>query len=90
MESERHYRQDTRLPSQEISGQSVIVVPAQSEMHLLDEVGTFLWLELRRSRSASELVASLREEFEVGLDQAQRDVDVFLAMLIEKGVVIVE
>jgi len=31
-----------------------------------------------------ELVASLLEEFEVGLDQAQRDVDVFLAMLIEK------
>ena len=90
MESERRYRQDTRLPSQEISGQSVIVVPAQSVMHLLDEVGTFLWLELRRSRSASELVASVREEFEVDLGQAQRDVDAFLSMLLEKGLVIPE
>jgi len=90
MESERHYRQDTRLPSQEISGQSVIVVPAKSEMHLLDEVGTFLWLELRRSRCASELVASIREEFEVDPEQAQRDVDAFLAMLLEKGLVIPE
>jgi hypothetical protein len=90
MKTERHYRQDIRLPSQEISGQSVIVVPAKSEMHLLDEVGTFLWIELRRSRSAKELVASVREEFEVGQEQSQRDVDAFLAMLLEKGLVIAE
>jgi len=90
MGTEKHFRQDARLPSQEISGQSVIVVPAKSELHLLDEVGTFLWIELRRSRSPKELVASVRDEFEVGLEQAQRDVDDFLAMLLEKGLVIAE
>ncbi len=90
MGGERQYRQDARLPSQEISGQSVVVVPSKSEMHLLDEVGTFLWLELRRPRSAKDLVVRVREEFEVGLEQAERDVDAFLETLMEKGLVIAE
>lgn len=88
--NETRYHQDTRLPTQEISGESVIVVPAKSEMHLLDEVGTFIWLALRLPVTATDLVTKVREEFEVGPAQAERDVREFLATLLGKGLVIPE
>lgn len=85
MGGERRYRQDSMLPSQEIEGEAVIVVPAKSEMHVLDEVGTFLWTELRRPQSAEELARSVCNEFDVGQDQAENDVRAFLETLMEKG-----
>jgi len=87
MAGDRRYRQDSRLPAQEIEGQAVIVVPAKSEMHVLDEVGTFLWTELSRPRSAEELAQSVCEEFDVSLEQAGPDVRAFLETLVGKGLV---
>jgi hypothetical protein len=79
------YCRDSKLPSQEIQGRTVIVVPARSEMHQLDEVGTFVWGELKTKRSAQELARALCGEFDVDPDQAEKDVDAFLRLLGEKG-----
>jgi len=79
-----------KLPSQEIQGQVVIVVPAQSEMHQLDEVGSFLWGELGIRRSAQELVRAVCEEFDVDPSQAEKDIGAFLAALDDKGLLVHE
>lgn len=90
MDTTRRYRQDSRLPYQEIEGQTVVVVPAKNELHVLDEVGTFLWTELSRFCSAEDLAQILCEEFDVGPDQAKRDVDAFLETLLGKELLILE
>jgi hypothetical protein len=90
MSGDRRYCQDLRLPAQEVRGQAVIVVPSRSEVHVLDEVGSFLWSELRTSRTAKELAQSVWEEFDVALDQAERDVHAFLETLAGKGLLISE
>jgi hypothetical protein len=84
------YRQDDRLPCQELDGQAVIVVPAKSEMHVLDEVGTFLWTQLRKSRSTEDLAKSVCEEYDVGPDRAEQDVRAFVDTLVGKGLLIRE
>jgi len=83
------YRRDGRLPSQEVQGQAVVVVPARRELHeVLEESGNFLWGQLSRERTVSELVAALCEEFDVDPAVAEPDVREFLARLEEKGLVI--
>jgi hypothetical protein len=84
------YRQDDRLPCQDLDGQTVIVVPAASEIHVLDEVGTFLWTQLRNSRSTEDLAKSVCEEYDVGPGCAERDVRAFVDALAGKGLLIRE
>jgi hypothetical protein len=86
--TERRYCQDRTLPWQEVRSQAVIVVPSQSEVHVLDEVGTFLWAELLRPRSSEELARRVCEEFDVAPERAGRDVSAFLESLLEKRLLI--
>jgi hypothetical protein len=52
-----------------------------SILHSFNETGTFLWELLQSNLPAQELGLRLADEFDVGLEQAQRDVDEFLNML---------
>jgi len=82
------YRRDARLPSQEIQGQAVVVVPARRELHEFDETATFLWSALSKDRSVADLVQALCDEFEVDQATAEQDVREFLASLEKKGLVV--
>jgi hypothetical protein len=79
------FRRSSTLPFQEIEGRVIIVVPERRQMHLLDEVGTYLWNLLGVPRSSEDLTRSLCEEFEVEPPRARKDVEAFLAELGEKG-----
>jgi hypothetical protein len=82
---EVRWRRGTGLPFQVLDGQAVVLVPARRESHELDEAATFLWERLGEARTEGELAAALVEEFEVGEEEAARDVRGFLAELESKG-----
>lgn len=84
------FRRDSRLPSQEIEGQVILVVPSKNELHQLDEVGSFLWGELERDRTAEDLAQAVCEEFDVDPIQADKDVRAFLEALGERGLLLRE
>lgn len=89
MSESPRYRRDDRLPSQDVQGQTVVVVPARRELHeLLEETANFLWAQLSRERSIADLVAALCDEFDVEPAVAEPDVREFLSRLEEKGLVI--
>jgi len=56
-----------------------------SGMLKLNESGAMLWEVLRKGGGRQELVQTLTDEYEVGEDVAQADVDAFLAKLQEIG-----
>ena len=85
MPDESRWKRGARIPSQELQGQAVIVVPARREMHELDEAGTLLWNALARERTVPELVDVLCAEYEVEREVAEKDVRAFLGSLEEKG-----
>jgi hypothetical protein len=86
--SEVRWRRDSRLPSQEIQGQAVVVVPVRRELHEFDETATFLWSELAKERTVAQLVEALCGEFEVEAAVAEADVREFLRTLEERGLVL--
>jgi len=51
----------------------------------LSETGAFLWKLLEKDFSQGELICRLRDEFDVSLEIAERDVKVFLHQLTERG-----
>ena len=53
----------------------------------LDEVASTIWAALESPASAEQLAARLLEEFEVGEEEARRDVTNFLAVLRGAGLI---
>ena len=53
----------------------------------LDEVGTFIWQQLKTSTSGNSLAQSIISEFEVDPEIAKNDLQGFLSKLLENGLV---
>jgi len=72
-----------------IAGETILVPSRRRarEMALftLNEVGTFLWERLDGRRGAATLARDVAETFDVGAEQAERDVRAFLVALAEAG-----
>ena len=62
-------------------GQATIVLPDGSYINVLNEVGSRIWDLMDGNRSEAEIAAAICGEFETTPDQAERDVQEFIADL---------
>lgn len=74
-------------PVREVGGGLVIMAPAGTATHSLDEVGAFLWRHIDGRHSLAQLVEALLGEYDVTREQAVADVHAFLAQLLEADLV---
>lgn len=56
-----------------------------NEMTTLNETGRFLWEQLQTEKNIDQLVAALREEYEVDKETAYQHVQAFTNKLKEEG-----
>lgn len=75
----------------EIAGSWVVVPLGQrvvdfNGLMTLNETGAFLWERIEQGEAEGELMNALLEEYEVDVDVARSDVDDFLGLLQESGV----
>ncbi len=75
------------LAARSIAGEAVVVTPADSKVHELDPVATFVFERCDGERSGHDLVRLLLEAFEVAPDVAERDVALLLRTFAERGLV---
>jgi len=75
---------------QELGGETVLLNLANESYFGLDEVGTRVWQVLGETRSASDVVARLVEEYEVSTDQLRLDVERLISELVEAGLVLID
>jgi coenzyme PQQ biosynthesis protein PqqD len=68
-------------------GEGVVLMPSGAEVHVLNEVASRVWDLLDGERDVAAIVEALVAEFEVGREEASRDVREFLAALVEKEMV---
>lgn len=69
-----------------LEGEAVVVTPADSHMHTLDPVGTWIWENADGERTVAQLVDALCEVFDVDRETAQRDTVVFVQELVTRGI----
>jgi hypothetical protein len=79
-----NYRIRAELSIKKIDTTIFILDRANSVLHSFTETGAFLWELLQGGIPATALADRLAAEFDVGIDEANRDVDGFLDTLEEK------
>ncbi|MFH2137110.1 MAG: PqqD family protein [Candidatus Omnitrophota bacterium] len=75
---------------QEIEDNVVVVTPANSKVHVLSGIGGRVWQLLEEEKTGQQLSEIIIEEFDVGIEQVQADVDGFLQELLEKEIIKVQ
>jgi len=70
-----------------IDGEAVIITPADSTMHTLNDVGTRIWELMTGTRSLHEVAGVLCAEFEVDRERAEKDTLWFTECLAKKGLI---
>lgn len=74
-------------PVREVGTGLVIMAPAGTATHSLDEVGAFIWRQCDGRRTLAQVVEALIAEYEVEPSQAAGDVQSFLEQLVEADLV---
>lgn len=69
---------------------SVIVLPEQGKVKVLNEVGTRIWQLIDGNRSIRDIATQITNEFDVGLKQALIETQNFIFVLQRAGIVINE
>ena len=75
------------MASRLIEGEAILIVPPRREAHVLNETGSAAWALLDGTRTPGEIAGRLAERYEVGTDEAARDLDAFLDDLGRRGAV---
>lgn len=88
----RVYSRQARLPFRTLEGETVILHPRRSGVHVLNGTGSLIWELLDRRRSAEEVVSELRRAagFDADADKMLQDVVEFLQELEGKELVVAE
>ncbi len=72
-----------------VDERAMLVSPDGSELITLNAVGTMVWDMLGTAMEAREVAAQLHSRFkEVPLEQLERDIEVFLDSMRERGLVL--
>ena len=82
----RTYQLHPRLAFQDVDEGIFVITPDNSLHHLKDDVALFLWEQLDAApKSLEELLEAVVTEFQVNRNEAQTDLEAFLASGVKKG-----
>jgi hypothetical protein len=90
--SQPRFIRNQEVVSRKIAGE-LIIVPIRSgvgdlnSLYTLNPVGSVLWDFLTEGHTVAEMVQRVCDDFEVSAVQAQQDIEVFLASLVEEKLV---
>ena len=76
----------------EIAGDYIVIPTGENYLDFgavisLNESGAFLWSQLKESKTAEELAASLIAEYGIDNDTATTDANDFISLLTEHGLI---
>lgn len=72
------YTQNPELPVTVVAGEAAIITPGDSQLHILNEVGTHIWELCDGAISLDEIVTELLASFDVSEATAREEAEAFL------------
>lgn len=82
---DHNIRVSPKVAARIVDGQAVVVEPRSGMVNVLNEVGARMWELADGSRTASEIIDLLVEEFDAEPGQIRVDTLAFMADLLGKG-----
>ena len=83
-------RKDDSFCERELGQETIFLSPEGNRIHALDEVGTFIWKQFDGATALSDVIERLCDEYDVGRDQAEKDLLEFVGELAEHKLLAVE
>ncbi|WP_409344368.1 PqqD family protein [Paenibacillus sp. MBLB4367] len=75
------YKRTTQIEAVEVGEEWIVMHTAKLTVTKMNEVGGFIWSELKESSDVASLVRKLQERYDISEEIALRDVQLFLAEL---------
>lgn len=72
---------------EQVEQEAVVLLPESGSVIVLNEVGRVIWELIDGQRTPAELTAAVVAQYEVTTEQAQADVQAFLADLRTRGAI---
>jgi hypothetical protein len=87
------YKQEEYIITREIVGETILVpirgkLADMQRIFTLNEVGAYIWSSLDGEKSLGHICEGLQSEFDVGSDQAKRDMVDFVSELLEADLIV--
>lgn len=73
---------------QQLDDNTIVVTPNSGKVRVLNGVGTLIWQQLDAGKSLTDILNLIVTTYDVEPDQAQADMERFLADLADKGILI--
>ncbi|MBN1420689.1 MAG: PqqD family protein [Planctomycetes bacterium] len=70
-----------------LGDETLVLAESGEEVHLLDEVGTFIWERIDGARTVGDIAGAVASTYEVDPAEAESDAEEFLEELLGKGVI---
>ena len=86
---DRYLTQNPQTAWRIYDGEAVIIRPDDSTLNTLNAVGTLIWEAADGKTPVSVIVTRICEEFDVGPEQAERDLAAFVEKLRQRGLLMV-
>jgi ribosomal protein S20 len=83
-------KKSSQLAEQEIEKIVVIMDPAKSSLHTLNEIGSLIWRMADGKTKIKTIIKKICSQFEVEEEIARKDTIEFIRKLITKGLVILK
>ena len=86
------FARENDLVTRDVAGE-IIIVPIKGHVgdlegvFTLNELGTMIWELINGQTTVSELVEAVRSEYDVGVEEAEKDVVDFLRSLEDAGLI---
>ena len=78
---------DSELVWRLVDDEMVIVRLSDGQIRVLNDIGSFVWQLMDGRRTISDLACLVCAEYEVSRQEAEDDIQLFLAPLIQDGIV---
>ncbi|HOO21621.1 MAG TPA: PqqD family protein [Kiritimatiellia bacterium] len=87
MNAETKIKRNSSTAYRNLDGEGLIMNPADSMLHSLNDTGSAIWEYIAETRQVSEIVDMLMEKFNGARETAEKDVEEFLNALNEQGLI---
>jgi len=72
---------------EEVEGEGILIHMKVDEVFSVNGTGVYILKAIARQISSSRIASEMTEVFQIDIDTAERDVQVFLNLLLERGII---
>ncbi|HEY4222977.1 MAG TPA: PqqD family protein [Myxococcota bacterium] len=84
-----YLRQNPETPARTIEGEAIVITPADSTLHTLNDTATFIWDRSDGTRTLEAIAAEMIDAFDVDGDTLKRDALAFVQDAVKRNLLLI-